>query len=139
MSTTRPKEMLSLFREVSEDEVKKIINRMATKSCDRDPIPTSLLKQILPAVIYTITEIMNMSQREGSFASNWKTAIVRPLLKKVGLSWSSIISGQCQICPFWQRLLKNVHCLNWKNTVRQMLQYQIISWLIGNIIVVRQH
>ena len=40
-STTRPKEMLSQFREVSEDEVKKIINRMATISCESDPIPTS--------------------------------------------------------------------------------------------------
>ena len=78
-STTRPKEMLSQFREVSEDEVKKIINRMATKLCESDPIPTSLLKQILPAVISTITKIMNMSLRDGSSASNWKTALVKPL------------------------------------------------------------
>ena len=48
---TRPKEVLRQFREVSEDEVKRIINGMATKSCGSDPIPTSLLKQILPAVI----------------------------------------------------------------------------------------
>ena len=53
-STTRPREVLRQFREVSEDEVKKIINGMATKSCKSDPIPTSLLKQILPAVISTI-------------------------------------------------------------------------------------
>ena len=84
-STTRPKEVLSQFREVSEDEVKKIINRMATKSCVSDPIPTSPLKQILTAVISTITKIMNVSLRNGIFASNWKTAIVKPLLKKLGL------------------------------------------------------
>ena len=74
--------MLRQFREVSEDKVKKIINGMATKSCKSDPIPTSLLKQILSAVISAITKIMNVSLRDGIFASNWKTAIVRPLLKK---------------------------------------------------------
>ena len=42
---------------------------MATKLCKSDPIPTSLLKQILPAVIPTITKIMNMSLRDGVFAS----------------------------------------------------------------------
>ena len=83
-STTRPREVLRWFIEVSEDEVKKIINGMATKSCESDPIPTSLPKQILPAVISTITKIMNASLRDGIFASNWKTTIVRPLLKKTG-------------------------------------------------------
>ena len=58
---------------------------MATKLCKSDPIPTSLLKQILPEVISTITKIMNVSLRDGIFASNWKTAIVSSLLKKLGL------------------------------------------------------
>ena len=62
-----------------------IINGMATKLCESDRIPTSLLKQILPAVISTITKIMNVSLRDGIFASNWKIAIVRPLLKEHGL------------------------------------------------------
>ena len=30
-------------------------------------------------------KIMNMSLRDGIFASNWKTAFARPLLKKLGL------------------------------------------------------
>ena len=98
-STTRPKEVLSQFSKVSEDEVQKIINRMATKSCVSDPIPTSLLKQILPAVISTITKIMNVSLRERIFAPNCKTAIVKPLLKNYS-NWCSVISGLCQTCPF---------------------------------------
>ena len=80
-STTRLGQVLRQFREVSEDEVKKIINGMATKSYKGDPIPTPLLKQILPAGISTTTKIMNVSLRDGIFASNWKTAIDRPLLK----------------------------------------------------------
>ena len=58
---------------------------MATKSYERNPILTSLLKQILPAVISNITKIMNVSLRDGIFTSSWNTAIARPLLKKLGL------------------------------------------------------
>ena len=50
-STTRLREVIRQFREVSEDEVKMIINRKAIRSCESYPIPTSLLKQILQAVI----------------------------------------------------------------------------------------
>ena len=82
-STTRLRELIRQFREVSKDDIKKIMNGMATTSCESNPIPTSLLKQILPAVISTIMKIMNVSQRDGIFASNWKTAIVKPLLKKL--------------------------------------------------------
>ena len=48
-------------------------------------MPTYLLKQILTAVISSITKTMNMSLRDGIFASNWNTATVRPLLKKMEL------------------------------------------------------
>ena len=63
----------------------KIIRSMPTKSCETDAIPTMLLKQILDKVGGTITSIVNISLTEGVFAINWKTAIVRPLLKKAGL------------------------------------------------------
>ena len=69
-STTRLREVLSQFRELSEDEVEKIIKGMTTKSCKSDPIHTSLLKQILPAVIPAIMKIMDVSPRDGIFASN---------------------------------------------------------------------
>ena len=40
---------------------------------------------MLPRVIELITRIVNMSLEEGVFCTNWKTAVVRPLLKKLGL------------------------------------------------------
>ena len=42
---------LNSFKAVTEDEIKLIINKLATKSCELDPVPTSLLKAILPAVL----------------------------------------------------------------------------------------
>ena len=58
---------------------------MKSKSCELDDIPTNILKQMLPQVIRLITKIVNLSLEEGVFSTNWKLAVVRPLLKKIGL------------------------------------------------------
>ena len=76
---------LGEFKPLSEDEVSKVIMSMASKSCEIDPVPTSLLKEILPQIIKPITKIINTSLEQGVFASQWKVAIVKPLLKKIGL------------------------------------------------------
>ena len=58
---------------------------MSSTSCELDTIPTTLLKQILPDVIGAITKIINISLTTGAFSQSWKTAVIHPLLKKVGL------------------------------------------------------
>ena len=58
---------------------------MASKSCEIDPIPTILLKDILPSIIKPITNIINISRQFGVFAKTWKVAAIKPLLKKIGL------------------------------------------------------
>ena len=59
---------------------------MSHKSCKIDPIPTTLLKKVLPSVIGPITSMVNNSITKGIFAMTWKTAIIHPLLKKSGLA-----------------------------------------------------
>ena len=73
------------FKETTEEEVLKIINSMAAKTCSSDPIPSSLLKELAPHIIGHITTIVNESLRKGVVASKWKTSIIKPLLKKVSL------------------------------------------------------
>lgn len=73
------------FRTYTSDQITKMINSMASKSCESDSIPTVLLKEILPHVIEIITDIVNTSLKEGVFVQKWKVAIVRPLLKKMGM------------------------------------------------------
>ena len=58
---------------------------MQSKSCELDPIPTTLLKEVLHIVLPTITKIANLSLCQGEFCSAWKTATVHPLLKKLWL------------------------------------------------------
>ena len=64
------------------DQVQSIIMGMQSKTCETDSIPTEILKDLLPACISEITALVNISMEQGEFCSHWKTAIVRPLLKK---------------------------------------------------------
>ena len=50
------------FRELSEDEVRKLINKMQTKSCEIDVLPTKLLKSFHSSeLLPIITGLVNLS------------------------------------------------------------------------------
>ena len=58
---------LCQFTPMTESEVKTIIMSMKTKSCEIDPIPTHIFKQLLPSVIPIVTKIVNLSLSKGEF------------------------------------------------------------------------
>ena len=62
--------------------MRKIISSSASKSCDLDPCPTSLVKDCLDLLVTPITNIINYSFAEKVFPDRFKLAIVTPLLKK---------------------------------------------------------
>ena len=95
---------LDSFRPMTEVEVIKIIKEMPTKSCECDAIPTKLLKTILDKVGSTITKLVNISLGTGRFAESWKTAIVRPLLKKPGLKLTPSNYRPVSNLPFLSKL-----------------------------------
>ena len=66
-NTTKDKMIPQLrrFATMSESQVTKIIMDMQSKSCELDPIPTSILKRMLPKCIGTITKIINISLNTG--------------------------------------------------------------------------
>ena len=76
---------LRRFAPFTEKQVSTIITSLKSKSYELDAIPTTILKKMLPKVISLITKIINLSLGEGCFCREWKVAIVRPLLKKLGL------------------------------------------------------
>ena len=78
--------VLSRLVPLAEKEVEKSINSLKTKSCKIDTIPTDILKQLAPVILPLITKIVNLSLMQGEFCRSWKTATVRPLLKKLGLA-----------------------------------------------------
>ena len=81
------KTVLECFEPASEDEVLKVIKSLSKASCSLDPLPTRLLTEhFLPELLPVITDIVNMSLENGIFPESLKTALVRPLLKKISLN-----------------------------------------------------
>ena len=70
---------------LAEDIMSSIVRSMTSKSCELDIVSTTLFKFLLPHIIDTLVKIINASLEQGVFAEKWKVAIVRPLLKKLGL------------------------------------------------------
>ena len=73
------------FSQLSENDVRKLIESSAKKSCKLDPMLTPLVVNCIDPLVPVITKIINLSLSTGYFPDEWKCAIVSPLLKKPGL------------------------------------------------------
>ena len=76
---------MSEFSPCSDEEVKKLIINSSKATCQNDPLPSSLLTDLLDPLVPVIKRIVNMSLASGHFPSSLKSAIVKPLLKKSSL------------------------------------------------------
>ena len=70
---------------MTEKLIRELIFKSPTKSCMLDPIPTSITKQCLDALVSLITFIVNASLSTGIVPPQFQQAVVKPLLKKPGL------------------------------------------------------
>ena len=76
---------LTVFTQVTKDEIGKIISKSPTKSCLLDPLPTFLIKECIDILLPSITKLVNFSLREGLVPDGFKKAVVTPLIKKASL------------------------------------------------------
>ena len=74
------------FRQLTQNDVRKLIMSSKSTTCDLDPIPTSLLKEHISILLPTITQMANLSLQTGVFPNEWKLAFIKPLIKKPGLT-----------------------------------------------------
>ena len=65
--------------------MRKLIAATPKKSCALDPILTPVIVGCIETLLPVITKIINLSLQSGTFADQWKCALVHPLLKKLGL------------------------------------------------------
>ena len=70
------------FRNLSEQDIYDLIQKSAKKSCVLDPLPTTLVCDSLDVLLPVITKLVNTSRTTTHFPTEWKQAIVSPLLKK---------------------------------------------------------
>lgn len=62
-----------------------IIMGSSNASCQLEPIPTWLLKLCGSELIPVITKMITLSLQQGQVPDSWKAALIRLLLKKLGL------------------------------------------------------
>jgi exonuclease III len=105
------------FSVVNEDEVAKVIKEAKNATCDLDPLPTPLLKKVLPSVISHITKLINASLSTGTVPVCYKHALVKPLIKKPSLP-NEIMSNYRPISnlPFLSKILEKI-------VLKQLMQY----------------
>ena len=83
-NSPKPSPLLN-FVPVTQEEVKKIIMNSKSTTCPLDPLPTTIVKQCIDALLPVITSIVNSSLSQGIMPSQLKKALVTPLLKKLNL------------------------------------------------------
>ncbi len=77
-----PEEQFHSFSTIGEEELYKLIKSSKPSTCMLDPIPSKLLKEVLPEVIDPLLAIINSSLSLGYVPKNFKLAVIKPLIKK---------------------------------------------------------
>lgn len=80
------------LRPTTNDEVSRVIMSCTNKSCELDPLPTWLLKKCLDELLPLLTSLFNTSLETGQFPQQFKSAIIRPLLKKPSLDTNELMN-----------------------------------------------
>ncbi len=76
---------LNEFKSLSEDDVRNLVKKAPNKYCALDPVPTWIVRDCLEDVLPVLTKIINLSLQLGDVCDSLKHAIIKPLLKKMGL------------------------------------------------------
>ena len=97
------------FDMVTEKEVREMILKCPPKSSEVDPIPTSLLKELIDVIVPVVTKIFNVSLSTGTVPSAFRHAIVKPLLKKAGLDINELKNFRpVSNLPFLSKILEKL-------------------------------
>lgn len=102
-------EEFNCFERITEFDVKKCIESMSTKSCNLDPIDTALVKVCQDEIVPSLTNVFNQSISSGVVPDCFKTALVKPLLKKPDLD-KEILKHYRPVSnlPFFSKILEKL-------------------------------
>ena len=110
---------LSMFETVTEELICRLISQSPTKNCTHDPIPTTLTKQCLHALVPLVTKIVNVSLSTGTVPFGLKQALVTPTLKKQGLDANHLRTVRpVSNLPFVSKILERVVLLQLQSHLR---------------------
>ncbi len=100
-----PKEKLLCFTTIGQDELNKHITASKPTTCLLDPVPTKLLKELLPVAVEPLLNIINSSLSLGHVTKPFKLVVIKkPKLDPCELANYRPISN----LPFMSKKIENV-------------------------------
>ena len=98
---------LNSFASIDLIEFNTIVNSSKSSTCLLDPIPTKLLKELLPVIGTPLLNIVNASLVCGHIPQTLKLAVIKPLIKKPNLD-VNVLSNYRPISnlPFFSKVLE---------------------------------
>ncbi len=81
---------MQCFTTTGQDELNKLITTSKPTTCLLDPVPTKLLKELLPVAEEPLLNIINSSLSLGQVTKPFKLAVIEPIIKKPQLDPSEL-------------------------------------------------
>uniref|UniRef100_A0A9J7X3K5 Reverse transcriptase domain-containing protein n=1 Tax=Cyprinus carpio carpio TaxID=630221 RepID=A0A9J7X3K5_CYPCA len=104
-----PEEQFHSFSTIGEEELYKLVKSSKPTTCMLDPIPSKLLKEVLPEVINPLLTIINSSVSLGYVPKTFKLAVIKPLIKKPQLDPKELVNYRpISNLPFLSKILEKV-------------------------------
>ncbi len=116
-----PKEKLHCFTFIGQDELNKLITASKPTMCLLEPVPTKLLKELLPVEEQPLLNIINSSLSLGHVPKPFKRAVIKPLIKKPKLD-------PCELANY--RPISNLPFMS--NILEKVVSAQLCSSLLKN-------
>ncbi len=109
-----PEEQFHSFSTIGEEELYKLVKSAKPTTCMLDPIPSKLLKEVLPEVIDPLLAIIKSSLSLGYVPKTFKLAIIKPLIKKLQLDPKDLVNYRpISNLPFLSKIPEKLaSCLN---------------------------
>ncbi len=104
-----PEEQFHSFSTIGEEELYKLVKSSKPTTCMLDPIPSKLIKELLPEVIDPLLAIINSSLSLGYVPKTFKLAVIKPLIKKPQLDPKDLVNYRpISNLPFLSKILEKV-------------------------------
>ncbi len=104
-----PKGKLHCFTTIGQYELNKLITASKPTTCLLDPVPTKLLKVLLPVAEEPLLNFINSSLSLGHVPKPLKLAVIKPLIKKPKLDPCELANYRPFLnLPFMSNILEKV-------------------------------
>jgi len=135
-----PKEKLHCFTTIGQDELNKRITASKPTTCLLDPVPTKLLKELLPVAEEPLLNIINSSLSLGHVQKPFKLAVIKPHIKKPKLDPCELVNYRpISNLPFRKKHLEKIVSAQLCFFLQQMISMKNYSQDLGPAIAQKLH